>query len=182
MAISSALKEIYATSPNNIFYVEALSLFHSTINTGDVIHITNRPIEFSADFLHVNGKTLSNKFYSVPFLVKLPKQDDTGTADLDIQISNTTNTVSGNSKLTIMERLELIATKPMEPLRVAYRVYKSAGGVVDRAEQLNPPLFLDVTEFTMNGEVISMRGSKTNLFNRAFPAKTYTVDEFPGLR
>ena len=182
MAISQDLKEIYATAPNNMFYVEALSLFHSVINTGDVIHITNRPIEFTADFLHVNGSTFNNKFHPVPFVVKLPKQDDTGTADMEISISNTVNTVSGNSGLTIMERLEAISNKPMEPLRVAYRVYKSVGGVVDKAEQLNPPLFMDVTEFQLNGDTISMRGSKANLFNRAFPAKVYDVIEFPGLR
>lgn len=182
MAISKELREIYATAPNDTFYVEALSLFHSVINTGDVIHITNRPIEFSATFLHVNGTTPTAKFHPVPFIVKLPKQDETGTADMDIAISNTTNTISGASKLTIMERMEMIANKPMEPLRIAYRVYKSTGGVVDTAEQLDPALFLDVTEFQITGETISMKGSKANLFNRAFPARVYDIVEFPGLR
>lgn len=182
MAISKELKEIYATAPNDAFYVEALSLFHSTINAGDVIHITNRPIEFTAEFLHANGSKQTSKFYPVPFVIKLPKQDDTGSADMTISISNTANTVSGTSKMTIMERLELIATKPMEPLRVAYRVYISKGGVVNTTEQMDPPLFLDVTEFQLNGEMISMKGSKANLFNRAFPARVYDAIEFPGLR
>jgi hypothetical protein len=101
---------------------------------------------------------------------------------MDIVISNTVNTVSGNSKLTIMERMEMIANKPLEPLRIAYRVYKSTGGVVDTAEQMTPPIFLDVTEFNITGESISMRGSKANLFNRAFPARVYDITEFPGLR
>ena len=182
MAISKELKEIYATSPNNTFYVEALSLFHSTINTGDVIHITNRPIAFTANFLHVNGGTASAKFKPVPFTVRLPKQDDSGSADMDVAISNTADSVSGVSKMTIMERLELVSNTPMESLRVAYRVYKSTGGVVDPAEQLSPPLFMDVTEFQLNGDLITMKGSKANLFNRAFPARVYDIVDFPGLR
>lgn len=182
MAISKELREIYATSPNDTFYVEALSLFHSVINTGDIIHITNRPVSFDADFLHADGTTANGTFNHVPFVVKLPKQDSTGTADMDVSISNTSNSVSGTSNMSIMERLEHVSSKPLEPLIVAYRVYKSTGGVVDPAEQLNPPLFLDVTEFQINGEMIMMRGSKANLFNRAFPARTYDTKEFPGLR
>jgi hypothetical protein len=182
MAISKELREIYATAPNDTFYVEALSLFHSTINTGDIIHITNRPIPFDADFLHVDGSTHNDTFNAIPFIVKLPKQDETGSADMDIAISNTSNVVSGASNMTIMERMEMVSNKPMEPLRVAYRVYKSTGGVVDPAEQLTPAIFLDVTEFQITGETVSMKGSKANLFNRAFPARVYDIVEFPGLR
>ena len=185
MAISQELKEIYATAPRNTFYVEALSLFHKGFNdkggAGDAIHITNRPVFFKADFLHHNGNTYNGTFNPVPFQIKLPKQDATGTADMDVVIANA-NITSGNSGFTMLDRIESATDYPMTPMILMYRIYVSTGGVVDPAEHLNPAIRLDVTSIQVTGETISMSASKMSLHNRAFPANVYNVNDFPGLR
>ena len=183
MAISENLKRIYATSPNNIFYVEALSLFHSEINAGNAIHITNRPVRFQAHGSHPTQPAgFDYWFEPAPFAVTLPKQDDTGTADMSITISNADTVRSGTSNMSIIERLELIATKPMEALKVYYRIYISSGGTVNTAEQLDPALRLDVLGFQIANATVAMTASKANLFNRSFPARVYDTVDFPGLR
>ncbi len=163
--ISAKLKQIYASAPTDVRYVETLAFSHSLFPKTYYLTNDNK----SWDFLLENGTTV--KFIAYPFKTVLPVQDKLGQQDLSVTLANI-----GHEMIT---PLELANTKPSEPIKCVYRVY------LDKdlsACQNDPPLTLTITGIDLTRDTVSAVATRADVLNRAYPYTFYRTTEFPGLR
>ena len=164
MTISAELKEIYASAPNDVTYIECLSLSHSRFTK--TYHLTSDMAQWS--FFDESGKILN--FESHPFKVVLPTRDTSGNQELTLTIAN--------AGLLMMQELEAAQLKPDEPIVCLYRVYLD---VPNSYPQIDPPLSLSITDVTADASAISATATRFDVLSRAFPTEVYNIDDFPGL-
>jgi hypothetical protein len=165
MPISDALKVIYTTAPVARTYVETLSLEHAGLPS--TRYLTNQKDGWTATL--EDGTTIVT-FEYVPFAVIPPQAQDEGAISLQVAIDNCDR--------QLMENLETLALTPTTPIVLTYRVYLSDDTTI---VQNDPPMVLDIMNVTATQYLITFEAGLTNLRNRPFPSKLYTVDKFPGL-
>lgn len=172
MAISGALQKIYAVAPMNAYYKEAISLTHSTLPSD--LHLTNAEFEFTGG-TGIAGPDNVQKFVPMPFSIKLPIKDTTGSQQLQIVFSNV--------EQDLIDDIERMARKPYEPVIFHYRIF--IHGVVNAAgahiQQLNPAWRMEIAGFNVTDRAITAVAAKINTHNKPFPKVLYTPEEFPGL-
>ncbi|WP_116364410.1 DUF1833 family protein [Parahaliea mediterranea] len=165
MPISDELKAVYATAPNNDYYVETLELRHPQFQHGSRF-ITNQLSGWPASI--EDGSEVYFEF--LPFAVVPPQAGEEGNLNLKVVIDNASE--------LLMEQLEDLSTKPTSPITVFYRIYLAS----DRhTVQNDPPLKLDVLAVTANPNVISFTAGLSNLRAIPFPGMLYTTALYPGL-
>lgn len=165
MAISQALKEIYASAPATQRYVETLAFSHSLFPQSYYMTNDNQ----SWQFLLETGE--AKTFVAMPFAVVLPTLDGRGNQDLALTLANIGR--------DLVNPIEAAIAKPSEPIRCVYRVY------VDTAlttPQSDPPLQLTITGIEVTRDSVSAAATRADILNRAFPFNMYTYPIFPGLR
>lgn len=165
MAISAALKQIYASAPATQKYVETLSFSHSLFPA--TYYLTNDNQAWT--FLLETGASVT--FTAVPFRVVLPKVDGQGNQDMGLTIANIGR--------DLVDPLEAAIAKPSEPIRCVYRVYLDTPNT---APQNTPPLSLIITGVSVTREAVSATATRMDVLNRVFPYNFYKYDSFPGLR
>ena len=162
MAISPELRRIYASAPNDDYYIETLQLNHPGF-ADDVgsSFITNQ----------LGGVDAGVGFYNyVPFTIIPPKAGESGTINMQVVIDNVSK--------ELMSRLEAISGSPTTPIQIVYRIYLSS----NTAEPANdPPLTLEVTSVVATENAVSFTAGMTNLRARPFPSVLYDKRLFPGL-
>lgn len=164
MAISEALKRVYASAPNDDHYIETLSLEHPAFEDG-VRFITNNNGGWVGD-LETGGQIA---YDYAPFVTAPPSSADQGNITLSVAIDNASR--------GLMDQLERMSSVQAEPIKLVYRVYLASS----TALQNDPPLKLEVLSVTATQYAVSFSASMTNLRNKPFPAVLYTVEQFPGL-
>ena len=165
MAISQALKEVYASAPYTTRYIETLSFSHSLFP--QTYYATNDNTAWT--YLLESGASVT--FNVMPFKIVLPKTDNKGNQDMALTIANIGR--------DLVDPLELAIAKPSEPVRCTYRVY------LDRANtspQNTPPTTLVLTGIQVTRDAVSATATRADVLNRAFPYNFYKVSQFPGLR
>jgi hypothetical protein len=163
--ISDALKAVYTTAPVARTYVETLSLEHVSLPA--TRYITNQRDGWTGTL--EDGTTIQ-VFEYVPFAVVPPQAAGEGQISLQVAIDN--------ADRALMENLETLSLVPTTPIILTYRVYLSDDSTI---VQNDPPMVLNVTNVTASQFLITFEAGLTNLRNRPFPSKLYTVDKFPGL-
>ena len=167
MAISQALADIYSANPSGVYYAEVISIDHSALS--EPLVITNTSIEFLA---LVDG--VARNVIPVPFTLKLPDKDTSGSQAMNIVISNLEQNM-----INIIERM---SQYPYEPAICTYNVYIKGQAIYGvHAPQYNPSPRYDITSFSVNESTIVAVATKTNLHNRRWPKVVYTPTLFPGL-
>lgn len=168
MTITPALLKIYTHAPAGQYYMESISIKHSAIPEG--IEITNATVGFEA-----MAGAAPAFVTPLPFQVKLPDKDTSGSQQLQITMSNV-----GQSLINYIERM---SAQPYEPAICVYRVY--IRGVVDSAgnhiQQLRPPPRYSISKFIVTADSITATATKANMHNRAWPKINYTSTLYPGL-
>lgn len=164
MAISQALKEIYASAPATSRYIETLSFAHSLFSKTYFLTNDNQ----SWTFLIETGR--KELFQPVPFRIVLPSSDGKGQQDMNLTIANIGR--------DLVDPLETAIAKPSEPIKCVYRVYLDQANT---SPQNTPPLTLIITGANMNRDVLSATATRTDVLNRAFPYTFYRTEQFPGL-
>lgn len=165
MAISQALKEIYASAPATQRYIETLGFSHSLFP--QTYYMTNDNQAWP--FLLESGQLVT--FMPMPFQVVLPTLDGQGNQDMALTLANIGR--------DLVDPIEAAIAKPSEPIRCTYRVY------IDQAStgpQNTPPLSLTITGIQISREAVSATATRADVLNRAFPYTYYTYQLFPGLR
>lgn len=165
MAISSTLKNIYASAPTSVRYIETLQFSHSTFGKVYYMCNDNQPWRY---FLE-NGQIVS--FLPVPFKVIPPTQDGEGNQDMSITLANI------GQELVIP--VQAAIAKPQEPIRCVYRVYLDKPSTY---QQNTPALQMTITGVQISRETISAIATRADVLNREFPKNIYTYELFPGLR
>jgi hypothetical protein len=163
--ISDALKAVYTTAPVARTYIETLSLYHPSMPATQ--YITNQANGWTGTL--EDGTTIQ-VFTFLPFYVVPPQAAGEGQVSLQVAIDN--------ADRVLMDELENIAKTPTSPIILTYRVYLSDDTVT---VQNDPPLVLDIMSVTATQFIITFEAGLTNLRNKPFPSKLYTVDKFPGL-
>ena len=166
MTISPELKRVYATAPDDDYYVETLQLDHPNF-TGGSIYITNQREGWTANV--ETGPIVAYQF--VPFKAIPPKSGEENNITLDVALDNASR--------SLMDELETLATSPTDPITVTYRVYLASDTTT---VQNNPPLKLDIMNVTATPLLISFSAGIVNLRGRPFPRFLYTLDYYPALR
>ena len=165
MAISAALKEIYASAPATQRFIETLAFSHSLF--ASTYYVTND--NQSWQFLLETGQLVT--FAAMPFRLVLPTSDGQGQQDMALTIANIGR--------DLVDPLEAAIAKPSEPIRCTYRVY------LDQASSLpqnSPPLSLVMTGVQVTRDAVSATATRMDVLNRAFPYTFYRYSDFPGLR
>ena len=165
MAISQALKEIYASAPYTSRYIETLSFSHSLF--AQTYYVTNDNAPWT--FLLETGVSVT--FASMPFKIVLPKNDNKGNQDMALTIANIGR--------DLVDPLEAAIAKPSEPVKCAYRVYLNQANSIP---QNSPPTTLVLTGVQVARDAISATATRADVLNRAFPFNFYRYEQFPGLR
>jgi hypothetical protein len=165
MPISDALKAVYTTAPVARHYVETLSLAHP--NLAQTQFITNQAGGWTGT---LEDNVTVQVFAYVPFYVVPPQAAGEGQVSLQVAIDN--------ADKVLMSELEELSTTPTTPIILTYRVYLSDDTTI---VQNDPPMVLDIMSVTATQYIITFEAGLTNLRNRPFPSKLYTVDKFPGL-
>ena len=168
MAISAALHRIYATAPDGQYQVYALSLSHPALLSD--IHLTNNPVGFQGAL-----ESGSAEFYSLPFVIKFPDKDASGSQAMTIQFSNI--------EQELIDDIQRISTQPSEPVVCRFRTYilgVGTGGVL--TQQLNPAWTMDITSFTVTRDMITAVANRSNMHNKPFPSVLYNSTFYPGLK
>lgn len=172
MAISAALKTIYASAPATQRYIETLTLSHSLFPQTYYLTNDNQPWTFYANVTSGGSIGLELVTFNVmPFKIVLPQSDGKGQQDMALTIANIGR--------DLVDPLEAAIAAPAEPIRCIYSVY------LDQAEtepQNNPPLTLIITGVQMTRDAVSATATRMDVLNRAFPYRFYRYDDFPGLR
>lgn len=169
MAISDALKKIYASAPPagvpGSRYVETLQLHHPGFTTTDH-YITNDVNPWTFE-LETGGLV---EFMPVPFALVLPRSDGEGRQDMQITI--------GNIGRVIMQELEQAVLQPTEHVDCTYRVYLD---VPESLPQNDPVMSLTIAQITAQTQAITCIAGRADILNRTFPLDIYRIDRFPGL-
>ena len=165
MAISAALKEIYASAPATQRFIETLAFTHSLFPAPYYVAADNVPW----DFLLETGQLVT--FRPVPFRIVLPALDGQGQQDMALTIANIGR--------DLIDPLEAAIAAPSEPIRCVYRVYLDTPST---SPQNTPPLSLIITNVQVAREAVSATATRTDVLNRAFPYTFYKFSDFPGLR
>jgi hypothetical protein len=169
MAISEALKEIYATAPVDRYYIETLTLVHPIFILGDNtegnFYMTNQRDAFTGTL--ETGDVV--EFQPVPFTAIPPNNEDE--SDLQLQVA------IDNASRGLMDNLERLGETPNVPIEVYYRVFLSD----DLTVQNDPPLKLDILAVKATQQMVSFSAGLTNLRSKPFPSELYTVELYPGL-
>ena len=165
MAISAALKTIYASAPATQRYIETLAFSHSLFPQTFYLTNDNQPWQFLLE----TGQLVT--FAVTPFKIVLPSLDGKGNQDMRLTIANIGR--------ELIDPLEAAIAKPSEPVRCVYRVYLDQAS---SAPQNNPPLALIITGVQVNRDAVSATATRTDVLSRAFPYNFYKWENFPGLR
>jgi len=170
MTISAALARIYTVAPTGAYYMEALSIYHSALKAP--LHMTNASLGFDANVGGHNHAYME----SLPFSLKLPTKDTSGSQQLAIAFSNV--------EQDLISDVEAMAAQPYEPAVCLYRVYirGQIDGEQHHIQQLNPPWRYDINAFVVTGDTITAAAQKSNMHNSGFPKVVYNATNYPGLK
>ena len=165
MAITQALKEIYASAPATQRYIETLAFTHSLFSQPYYVTNDNR----AWNFLLESGQSVT--FNPMPFRVVLPTLDGQGQQDMAVTLANIGR--------DLVDPLEAAIAAPSEPIKCTYRVYLDTENT---SPQNTPALALIITGVNVTAEAVSATATRTDVLSRAFPYNFYTYTTFPGLR
>lgn len=161
MTISAELRRIYASAPDDNYYIECMSLAHPGF-ASEIVYITNQLGGLNAG---------PGYFQYVPFRIVYPKAGESGALSMQVQIDNVSK--------SIMDELESIANAPNEPIIVTVMIFLANDLTTI---QNDPPLVLNCSTFVATEDVVSFTASTTNLRSRPFPSQLYTTSLYPGLK
>lgn len=109
------------------------------------------------------------RFVAMAFDLNLPAVDSMPVPEVEITLDNVTREV--------MRHLDA-AVQSQQMIEVTYRPYLSNDL---SGPQMDPPLTLVLSFVEANPLRITARARMVDIGNKAFPGRTYTAKEFPGL-
>lgn len=167
--LSQALKEAYASAPDNVVQYHTLELYHPSFT---------QPIRVVRDFVDLEATLESTAprnasqavtFVGFAFDIVPPEVSATGVPTCQITIDNVSREIVANLELAIASN---------QAITIIYRLFLSSDL---SGPQNNPPMTLTVV--SMSADVFKVTATATfgDMVNRKFPSQMYTTDRFPGL-
>ena len=167
-ALSQAIREAYAAAPTDEVILHTLELNHSAFT---------QPIRVVRDHVDLTATLESTApvdpgapvtFVAYAFEIE-PPQIDGPRPEVTIRIDNVSREITRN--------IEAAAVSG-QPLTLIYRPYLSTD---TSGPQMDPPLYLTVTDIQADIWSVTARATFADLGNKRFPGEDYTSERFPGL-
>lgn len=160
MTISLELQRIYASSPVNITFYNALYMTHPNWLTA-IAYITNSVVDRT---FNLYGESVL--FKPASFIVRLPQRDDLGVVEFGIDFPVTSTTV---------DLLDL-AENSGQPITATLTTY--IDGSLDPQME---PVKLFVDQIAMTHENGTATAQRIDLLNRSYPRNIVRALTYPGL-
>lgn len=168
--LSEALKEAYASAPNDVVIINTLEIRHPAFTA---------PIRVVSDYAPVTAMLEYNapadpgafvEYQPFAFELTLPEVMDKGVPELALKIDNVSR--------EILRNIELAMPLP-DKLEITYRAYLSND--LSTGPHNDPPLHLTITSIEADATAITARASVADFINKKFPNQEYDETRFPGL-
>lgn len=164
VSLSEAYAEAVASAPADQTVLYTYEITHSTFSERILIVNDYQPLKATLE----NGEEV--EFVPCPVLVTAPEQSDNGASpSIDVQIDG----VSG----ILAARLDA-ALGSHEKIGIIERVYVSTD---TSAPAVVPPLALTLRDVEVNETTVKASAAYDDPVNKGFPAKDYSIREYPGL-
>lgn len=161
MPLSQELQRLYSSAPDNSVIHDAIVLSCSAWSE-DVACITATIQDTVKNYPAGNPRT----FIPAKFGLSKSRSDDSGVVEISIELDVTA------ALYTLLEKAEAIQSK----ITATFLVYTEAD-----ADPAAPPLVLTLDAVTVTETKVSFNARNSGLIDRAFPYRTATAAEYPGL-
>ena len=170
VTLSEALKEAYASAPNNVVVINTLEIRHPAFTA---------PIRVVSDFAPVTAKLEAGapvdggqmvEFQPFAFELTMPEVTEKGVPELGLKIDNVSR--------EILQNIELAISLPQK-LELTYRAFLSND--LAAGPHNDPPLHLTIISIEGDAMSITAKASIADFINRKFPGEEYDESKFPGL-
>lgn len=173
--LSEAIQEAYAHAPSDAIILHTLELRHPDFRDDagnpvairvvrDQVDLTAR---LEADAALNAGQMVT--FIAMGFELDLPPVDTAPVPEIVVTLDNVSR--------EIVRHLDA-AAESQAVIEITYRPYLSNDL---EGPQMDPPITLVLTEVEADVQRVTARARMMDIGNKAFPSRTYTAREFPGL-
>jgi Domain of unknown function (DUF1833) len=174
--LTEALAEVYASNPQDEVVLNTLELRHPTFvdDAGNPA-----PIRVVADYASATATLETDaplnageavQFEAMAFQFKLPAMEEGQAPQLDITLDG----VSGE----VVAHLEN-AVGQTEQIEITYRRFLASNPAAGPQDGEPLTLFASTAKATLTQ--VTASATLTDIHNKAFPSRTYTPTDFPGL-
>jgi hypothetical protein len=173
--LSEALKEAYASSPNDVVILHTLEFRHPDFKNESGVTTAIRVVRDQQDlFARLESSASLDpsqtvRFVAMGFDLDLPPVDIAPVPEVVLTLDNVSR--------EIVKHLDA-ASESEASIEVTYRPYLSNDM---EGPQMDPPITLVLTEVEADVMRVSARARMVDIGNKAFPGRLYTATEFPGL-
>lgn len=174
-ALSEAIQEAYAHAPTDAIILHTLEIRHPDFRdeNGNPTAIrvvrdhTDLQARLEADAPMDAGEIVN--FVAMGFELDLPAVDTTPVPEIVVTLDNVSR--------EIVRYLD-VAAESQSVIEITYRPYLSNDL---EGPQMDPPITLILSEVEADIQRVTARARMMDIGNKAFPSRTYTAKEFPGL-
>lgn len=173
--LSEAIQEAYANAPSDAIILHTLELRHPDFRdeTGNTVAIrvvrdrVDLTARLEADAPLNAGQLVT--FIAMGFELDLPPVDTAPVPEIVVTLDNVSR--------EIVRHLDA-AAESQAVIEITYRPYLSNDL---EGPQMDPPITLVLTEVEADVQRVTARARMMDIGNKAFPSRSYTAREFPGL-
>ena len=174
-ALSEALREAYASAPSNVVILHTLEIRHPDFKDDADNTTAIRVVRDQQDLLaRLEASAPINagqqvRFVAMGFELDLPPVDTMPVPEITVTLDNVSR--------EIVRHLDA-AAESQAVIEITYRPYLSNDL---EGPQMDPPITLVLTEVEADVQRVTARARMMDIGNKAFPSRSYTAREFPGL-
>lgn len=176
MSLDQALKEAYASAPQDRVVFDTLEILHSMFvdDTGQptairvVLGYESISARLEGDAPLHGGQYVD--FTHAAFGLSLPGFEEDQDPQMKLTLDGATQ--------SIIAHLEAAVSSPSEPIVMIYRSFVST----DLSKPgMDPPIVMELTNVNAAGLLITGTATLDDVHNAAFPGMKYLASRFPGL-
>ncbi|WP_213761980.1 DUF1833 family protein [Caballeronia sp. dw_19] len=174
--ITEALAEVYASNPQDEVVLDTLELRHPAFIDDEG---NPAPIRVVADHANLTATLESDAplnasqtvtFIAMAFQFSLPSMEDGQAPQIDITLDDVSADIIGHLESAVTQ------TAQIECTHRRFLASNPAAGPQD-----GEPLTLYIASATANITQVTASATLTDIYNKAFPSRVYTPNDFPGL-
>jgi len=158
VSLSDALKEAYASAPQDQILYHTLEISHPDFS---------QPVRVVRGYDNITAA--GEEWVAIPFDLQLPEVSANGLPSLVLTIDNVSRELSSAVESAVLSDT---------PITVKYRAFLSSEMT---QAQNDPPLELQLSSITENETSIQARATLYDFVNKRFPAAVYRDEHFPSL-
>lgn len=168
--LSEAIKEAYASAPDNVVILDTLELLHPSFTTPIRVVRDHADLTATLESTAPQNAGQAVTFVGYSFNLTLPPMSDqTALPQIVVTIDNVDREIVANIEA---------AMATTDVITAIYRPYLSTDL---SAPQMIPPMEFEAQSFMADVFQVQATFSYGDPANRAFPNDYFTVDRFPGL-